>query len=145
MLKHLTRRLHGVLAPLGFARVGTTWRRNHAIAFDVVGIAPARFSTGVTVCLGVYFKNLGNDTNPVAERCHLRTRLLGGALDAYAQEFDESEAQVTAIAHALAATVQPWLEAMKTRSGALAAMARDAESASPLLLDAITYGSIRLP
>jgi hypothetical protein len=144
MLKHLTRRLHGVLAPLGFARVGTTWRRNHTIAFDVVGIAQARFSSGVTVGLGVYFKNLGNDTNPVAECCHLRTRLQGGALDAYAQEFDESEEQVAGIATALAATAPAWFEAMKTRSGALAAMVRDAESASPQLLDAITYGSIRL-
>lgn len=144
MLKHLIRRVHSVLAPLGFARVGTTWRRNHAIAFDVVGISQARFSSGITVHLGVYFKNLGNDTNPVAGCCHLRTHLRGGDLDAYAQEFDESEEQTAQVAAALTSTAQPWFEAMKTRSGAMAAMAQDAESASPQLLDAITYGSIQL-
>ena len=143
MLKHLIRRIHSVLAPLGFARVGTTWRRNHAIAFDVVGITQAQFSSGVTVHLGVYFKNLGNDTNPVTGCCHLRTHLQGGEVDAFAQEYDESEEQTALIAAALAAA-QPWFETMKTRSGALAAMAQDAESASPQLLDAITYGSIQL-
>ncbi len=144
MLKRLIRRIHGVVDPLGFDRVGMTWRRNHPIAFDVVGIGQARFSGGITIQLGVYFKNLGNDTNPVAERCHLRTHLQGGALDGYAQEFDESEDQVAAVAAALAAAAPDWFAAMKTRSGALAAMARDAESASPQLLDAITYGSIHL-
>lgn len=145
MLKHLIRRIHSVLGPLGFVRVGTTWRRNHAIAFDVVGISQAQFSSGITVRLGVYFKNLGNDTNPVAECCHLRTQLQGGDLDAYAQEFDETEEQTAQVAATLTSTAQPWFEAMKTRSGALAAMAQDAESASPQLQDAITYGSIRLP
>lgn len=144
MLKHLIRRVHGVVAPLGFDRVGMTWRRNHRVAFDVVGISQARFSSGVVLQLGVYFKNLGNDTNPVAERCHLRMRLQGGVLDSYAQEFDESEEQVAALAAALAAAAPDWFAAMKTRSGALAAMARDAESASPQLLEAITYGSVQL-
>lgn len=145
MLKQLIRRLHGVLSPLGFVRVGTTWRRNHAIAFDVVGISQAQYSTGVTVRLGVYFKNLGNDTNPVAERCHLRTTLHGGVLDGYAQEFDESDEQTGLMAAALAAAAPGWFDTMKTRSGALTAMAQDAESASAQLLDAITYGSISLP
>ena len=144
MMKHLIRRLHSVLSPLGFSRVGATWRRNHAIAFDVVGLGQAQFSSGITVRLGVYFKNLGNDTNPVVECCHLRMQLQGGDLEAYAQEFDESEEQTAQVAAALASAAPPWFEAMKTRSGALAAMAQDAESASPQLLDAITYGSIRL-
>ena len=145
MLKTLINRLNRILAPAGFTRSGTTWRRNHPVAFDVVGIQQAQFSTGVTVELGVYFKNLGNETNPLAGMGHLRMTLTGGGLAAWAKEFDDSAAQADQFAARLAQDGLPWFEVVKSKRGALEAMAQQpADAASPALKDAITYGTIDL-
>ena len=148
MTKLLTQHLNRTLTPLGFLKSGMSWRRNHSIAFDVVGIQFARFSSGVTVQLGIYYKNLGNETNPIEEMCHLRARLHGSAeggdLDGYAEEFEDSVAAAKQFVAALVSTGLPWFDAVKTQSGARTAMGANPEETSSALLDAMKYGSITL-
>ena len=146
MNKNIINKLNRSLAPLGFRKDGSTWRRNHRMAFDVVGLQLAQYSTGVTVKVGIYFKNLGNETNPTAEMCQLRKALHGSvdgvAVEAYAEEFDDSDDQVGRFVTVLQHDGLPWFDAAKTRKGALAALAQTTEAASPALLDAMKYGTI---
>jgi hypothetical protein len=149
MTKILCRRIATVLEPLGFLTTGDTWRRNHAIAFDVAHLHLAPYSSGVTVIVGVYFKSLGIDTNPIVDKCHVSNRILadpdehGG--DRIAQAFDDSEEHIRKIERALVTVGMPWLDAIKTEAGMLAEQAKGVTTIPPALQEAMRYGVIHLP
>ncbi len=149
MTKILCRRIATMLEPLGFLTTGDTWRRNHAIAFDVAHLHLAPYCSGVTVIVGVYFKSLGSDTNPIVDKCHVAHRIIADAdeagVDRIAATFDDSEEHIRKIERALVTTGVPWLDTIKTQAGIAAEQAKDAASVAPALLDAMRYGVIRLP
>jgi hypothetical protein len=148
MTKNLTNKVNKAVGPYGFNKNGLTWQRNNKIAFDVIGIQLERYSSGISINIGVYFKNLGNETNPIEEMCHLRTSLsdnIGGVdLKRYKEEFDDSDIQVDEIIINLKNNGIPWFDTVKTMKGAMAAISANPQTDSSALLDAFKYKTIEL-
>jgi hypothetical protein len=125
------RRLQRALAPTlkarGFRKSAATWRKYVADATAVVNLQGSQYSPSFYLNLGVYFRAVGDRTDPLEHHCHIRTRLSDLVPDrqrlAELLDFERpvpGHIRFTELERLLVDHGLPWLELVATREGALA-------------------------
>ena len=148
MTTSLVKKIGKLLRPMHYDKFDLVFRRSGPIAFDVIQISLAQYSSGITVAFGVYFKGIGQDTNPVESICHIKSGLSGvvGPCDftAIAEDYVDTEEASAGIVAAVRLIAIPWLDSVKTHNGLTKEAERNAEGVSTHLRDALQYGTLTL-
>jgi hypothetical protein len=68
-----------LLKEQGFKKASATWRKDQGESVAVFNIQKSQWGGGACyVNLGVYFRDLGDDSSPTENKCHVRVRLRVG-------------------------------------------------------------------
>ena len=136
--------LESAIAPgmkaLGFRKKARNWWRTNDYAIQVLNLQKSQFGEQLYVNVAVYLSQLGNETSPPHNRCHVQARLEAIVDSKYWNEIVTAESETYPSPALLEAVLKggiAWLDRLSTPDGVRAYLNEGGEKKG------LAFGSVR--